>query len=36
LKSIIESRKTPAEVMLDLYHQDWNQDIDQVFTANQY
>ena len=36
LKSIIESRKTPAEVMLELYHQDWNQDIDQVFTANQY
>lgn len=36
LKSIIESRKTPAEVMLDSYYQDWNQDIDQVFTANQY
>ena len=36
LKTIIETRKTPAEVMLDLYRQDWDGDIDQVFTANQY
>ena len=36
LKTIIETRKTPAEVMLDLYRQEWDGDIDQVFTANQY
>jgi len=36
LKTIIESRKTPAEVMLDLYHNEWNGVIDPVFTANQY
>ena len=36
LKTIIKTRKTPAEVMLDLYRQDWDGDIDQVFTANQY
>ena len=36
LKTIIETRKTLAEVMLDLYRQDWDGDIDQVFTANQY
>ena len=36
LKTIIETRKTPAEVMLDLYHQDWDGEIDQVFTTNQY
>ena len=36
LKTIIETRKTPAEVMLDLYRQDWDGEIDQVFTANQY
>jgi len=36
LKTIIETRKTPAEVMLDLYRQEWDGGIDQVFTANQY
>ena len=36
LRSIIESRKTPADMMLDLYHQDWKQNIDRVFSANQY
>ena len=36
LKTIIETRKTPADVMLDLYRQEWGSDIDQVFTANQY
>ena len=36
LKTIIETRKTPAEVMLDLYRQDWDGEIDQVFTKNQY
>ena len=36
LKTIIETRKTPAEVMLDLYRQDWDGEIDQVFTTNQY
>ena len=36
LKTIIETRKTPAEVMLDLYRQDWGGEIDQVFTTNQY
>ncbi len=36
LKTIIETRRTPAEVMLDLYRQDWDCEIDQVFTTNQY
>ena len=36
LKTIIETRKTPAEVMLDFYRQDWDGEIDQVFTTNQY
>ncbi len=36
LKTIIETRKTPAEVMLDLYGQEWDGEINQVFTTNQY
>ena len=36
LKNIIKTRKTPAEVLLDLYRQDWGDDINQVFIANQY
>ena len=36
LKIILETRKTLAEVMLDLYRQDWDGKIDQVFTTNQY
>ena len=36
LKTIIETRKTLAEVMLDLYRHDWDGRIDQVFTTNQY
>ena len=36
LKTIIETRKTLAEVMLDLYRHDWDGKIDQVFTTNQY
>ena len=36
LRTIVESRKTPAEVMLELYHKDWDGNIDKVFTANQY
>ena len=36
LRKVIAPQKTPAEVMLDLYHGDWAEDIDQVFTSNQY
>ena len=36
LRKVIVTQKTPAEVMLDLYHGDWAEDIDQVFTSNQY
>ena len=36
LKTILETRKTLAEVMLELYRQDWDGEIDQVFTTNQY
>ena len=36
LKTIIETRKTLAEVMLDLYRQDWGGEINPVFTTNQY
>ena len=36
LRKVIATQKTPAEVMLDLYHCDWAEDIDQVFTSNQY
>ena len=36
LRKVIATQKTPAEVMLDLYHGDWAGDIDQVFTSNQY
>ena len=36
LRQVIATQKTPAEVMLDLYHGDWAEDIDQVFTSNQY
>jgi glutamate--cysteine ligase len=36
LRKVIATQKTPAEVMLDLYHSDWAEDIDQVFTSNQY
>ena len=36
LRKVIATQKTPAEMMLDLYHGDWAEDIDQVFTSNQY
>jgi len=36
LRQVIATQKTPAEVMLDLYHGDWAEDVDQVFTSNQY
>ena len=36
LRKVIATQKTPANVMLDLYHGDWAEDIDQVFTSNQY
>jgi glutamate--cysteine ligase len=36
LRQVIASQKTPAEVMLDLYHGEWGQNIDQVFVSNQY
>jgi glutamate--cysteine ligase len=36
LRKVIATQKTPAEVMLDLYHGNWAEDIDQVFTSNQY
>ena len=36
LRKVIATQKTPAEVMLDLYHGDWAEDIDQVFMSNQY
>ena len=36
LRQVIAKQKTPAEVMLDLYHGDWAENIDQVFTSNQY
>ena len=36
LRKVIATQKTPAEVMLDLYHGDWAEDVDQVFTSNQY
>jgi len=36
LRHIVASQKTPAEVMLDLYHSDWGHDIDHVFKSNQY
>ena len=36
LRKVIATQKTPAEVMLDLYHGEWAEDIDQVFASNQY
>ncbi len=36
LRKVISSQKTPAEIMLDQYHSDWAENIDQVFTSNQY
>jgi glutamate--cysteine ligase len=36
LRKVISSKKTPAEIMLDQYHSDWAENIDQVFTSNQY
>ena len=36
LRKVIATQKTPADVMLDLYHGDWAEDIDQVFTSNRY
>ena len=36
LRTVISSKKTPAEIMLDHYHGDWAKNIDQVFTSNQY
>ena len=36
LRMVISNKKTPAEIMLDRYHGDWAEDIDQVFTSNQY
>lgn len=36
LRKVIATQKTPAEVMLDLYHGNWAEDIDQVFTSNRY
>jgi glutamate--cysteine ligase len=36
LRQVIAQQKTPAEMLLDHYHGDWEQDINQVFVANQY
>ena len=36
LRQTIAAQKTPAEMMLDKYHGDWDGNIDHVFTANQY
>ena len=36
LRKVIATQKTPADVMLDLFHGDWAEDIDQVFTSNRY
>ena len=36
LRSVISNKKTPAEIMLDQYYGDWGENIDQVFTSNQY
>jgi glutamate--cysteine ligase len=36
LRSVISNKKTPAEIMLDQYYGDWAENIDQVFTSNQY
>ena len=36
LRTVISEQKTPAEVMLDLYHGEWSKNIDQVFASNQY
>ena len=36
LRKVIATQKTPAEVMLDLYHGAWAEDVDQVFTSNRY
>lgn len=36
LKAIVEDGRTPAEVLLDLYHNEWNEDIERVFTECAY
>jgi glutamate--cysteine ligase len=36
LRQVIAQQKTPAEMLLDHYRGDWEQDINQVFVANQY
>jgi glutamate--cysteine ligase len=36
VREVVLSQKTPAEVLLDLYHGAWGQDIDKVFVSNQY
>lgn len=36
LRKVISTQKTPAEVMLDHYYSDWAENIDLVFTSNQY
>ncbi len=36
LHQVIETQKTPADVMLELYHGAWNGDIDKVFRERHY
>jgi len=36
IEEIVESGKTPAEVLLERYHGEWKQSVDPVFTALKY
>lgn len=36
LRDAIESRQTPADVLLGLYNGKWNQDLSNIFVANSY
>ena len=36
LEEVIRTQKTPADVMLDLYHSDWDADIENVFRNRHY
>lgn len=36
VEEVIATQKTPADVMLELYHKSWNGDIDHVFRERHY
>ena len=36
LRDAIERQKTPADLLLEKYHSDWNGDLSRIFAENSY